>query len=1297
MKKAEDFRKAFGPATPGFESVVKKTMKELRAQEVKPAVKEWRRWRRPVFAMAMALVLFVGFVAVNGTLNPFSQTDRIRSEEENLYTAQPITTVLSMGAGQEEGNGNGAESGMSEGENAAAENDQSGTYIREYINNFFIGWAHTPGQVMCYFTTDWYTRGEEFQEILGNKKPVSYQIEKITGQEGDPVRQAVCIAEMEDGQYQQCIIDFRKNDKGVYSLDPESLKERKTVEAGLSAEKISLAEADIIKARLDKETDGLSEKLIPINLTCEKKGIHVELVSGLVTETDYYFVISFQDLEGKYADYDLGPTAECNIEVINGITYGSVYRNEAEHRSVYFMRGKRKDVALYANQNVRVGVDDFRVEDRTNIDLIPLLKQYGKTVDGVAQPELERAVSEPAVPKNLKVLDYTQPLDIPLLEDVSLSGIGWIDDQLHIQYHTGRDSIPMDNGGWYSGWSVWNYGEKKTEYSPLRWDSDGNGKADCEEYIFDIKPDQAEDLELGGEVYYVKEVLNEGWMFKVPLLDICTEGLKANLPNEQNAGNQAYPEIRDDYNRYTLWEFFCSWAEKDADNLPYDILPEQRVGGEKFQAQMRELLDSGKPLSYQINGIQEDEIGLLYDCTIQIDPGNGGEIRYERASIHMKKRDGFPLIDLDSLAAREPAEYDPAVQTISLSGEAIMNDRLDYFYSGIRGQLKPIGVSCETNGIRMELISGLVKEKEAWYVYSLEDLEGVYEDYSYSMFDMKDTLGEPDTHSSMCLYRDRTEHKAYFIWNPQYKYRIGTADRVISLKTDCITLNKNGWTDIIPLLKQYGTVTEGIRAPENTYDSDFDHSDKQWNPEEIRILDYTKPLDIPLMDNISLTGIGWVNDQLHVQICSKMSIGYGIIFNEEQNGTVYASGKMLQYSPLWWIDEIAGTEYLEYIFDYKPEDVETLKLTASMTIGQKNLKGSWKVDFPLNLVCESVGPAEELDEDFGNISLDEREGRIVFDVRAQEKVYTNNEIGYALREDGTAEAVKTSIYASYQDEIIIPEQVNGHVVTTIGTGAFMGYSMMYITLPETVQAIRSCAFEDCDKLVFCRIPEGVKLTAIEDSVFYNCISLEGIVIPDSVTVIGDQAFYSCRSLQGVIIPKGTVSIGDYAFLGCEGMPNITLPVGLENLGSYAFSRCIGLEAVDVPGSVTYIGQGAFKDCTGLQIARIREGIIYLSEDTFAGCGSLEIAMLPESMVSIGDRAFKGCGSLKKIVLPENLTYIGRAAFMDCTGLEELVIPESVTAMEENVFKGCTGLTCTVKDGSYAMQYCKENGIPYVVK
>ena len=82
--------------------------------------------------------------------------------------------------------------------------------------------------------------------------------------------------------------------------------------------------------------------------------------------------------------------------------------------------------------------------------------------------------------------------------------------------------------------------------------------------------------------------------------------------------------------------------------------------------------------------------------------------------------------------------------TVSLSKEAIINGRLDNFFGGVRERLKPIGVSCREDGIRLELISGLAdaEENEAWYVYSLEDPEGAYEGYSYRTYSMRDKRKE---------------------------------------------------------------------------------------------------------------------------------------------------------------------------------------------------------------------------------------------------------------------------------------------------------------------------------------------------------------------------------------------------------------------------------------------------------------------------------------------------------------------------------------------------------------------------
>ncbi len=85
--------------------------------------------------------------------------------------------------------------------------------------------------------------------------------------------------------------------------------------------------------------------------------------------------------------------------------------------------------------------------------------------------------------------------------------------------------------------------------------------------------------------------------------------------------------------------------------------------------------------------------------------------------------------------------------------------------------------------------------------------------------------------------------------------------------------------------------------------------------------------------------------------------------------------------------------------------------------------------------------------------------------------------------------------------------------------------------------------------------------------------------------------------------------------------------------------------------------------------------------------------VPEGVLVIGDRAFCNCYELTEIRLPETLTAIGDYAFADCLNLAELTVPASVTAIGENAFDRCESLTVIVQAGSFAEQYCRENGIP----
>ena len=50
--------------------------------------------------------------------------------------------------------------------------------------------------------------------------------------------------------------------------------------------------------------------------------------------------------------------------------------------------------------------------------------------------------------------------------------------------------------------------------------------------------------------------------------------------------------------------------------------------------------------------------------------------------------------------------------------------------------------------------------------------------------------------------------------------------------------------------------------------------------------------------------------------------------------------------------------------------------------------------------------------------------------------------------------------------------------------------------------------------------------------FFECISLKNIIIPNSTTTIQGSAFYGCSNLEKIIIPKTIKSIGDNVFKNC---------------------------------------------------------------------------------------------------------------------------------------------------------------------
>ncbi len=291
--------------------------------------------------------------------------------------------------------------------------------------------------------------------------------------------------------------------------------------------------------------------------------------------------------------------------------------------------------------------------------------------------------------------------------------------------------------------------------------------------------------------------------------------------------------------------------------------------------------------------------------------------------------------------------------------------------------------------------------------------------------------------------------------------------------------------------------------------------------------------------------------------------------------------------------------------------------------------------------------------------------------------YTPEELyNYYENDDGTITIRGISHFHGDNNNIVIPDKLDGKTVTAIADGAFENdmYIVGHITLPNTLKTIGDRAFYHCSELRGdLIIPDGV--VSIGRSAFDGCFLDGKLIIPDSVEYIGPYAFSHCDTTGNLKLPAGITQVEESAFEGCGCNGTLYIPYGIESIGLNAFKDCSNLTGdLTIPDSVKSISEGAFNGCSGfsgkLTISQCMKNI---EPDTFRMCkGFTQDLYIPGNVKSIGERAFYDCNGFRgTLTIADGVESIGEEAFSYCEGFTgDLIFPDSIKSIGSMAFQGC---------------------------
>ena len=267
---------------------------------------------------------------------------------------------------------------------------------------------------------------------------------------------------------------------------------------------------------------------------------------------------------------------------------------------------------------------------------------------------------------------------------------------------------------------------------------------------------------------------------------------------------------------------------------------------------------------------------------------------------------------------------------------------------GVAQTLKPVKLSCENQGIRMEVLSAAIYENEAVINISLQDLTDNRIDETTDLFDSY-SINRPFDSAASCTFvsfDEGTGMATFLIHISQLDNEKIEGDKITFSFTEFLS-QKNTFDGILSELD-----LSKVTAAKETQ-----------RPKSIRggggmgFVNYETDCLVPIVggilspvDGVTITNAGFIDNKLHIQIyfediLSYDNHGYIDLLDEAGNKAEY-------YSISFWDDEKVGS-YDEIVYDISPEDIESYQAYGYFVTCKNRTKGNWQVTFPLENTVSS--------------------------------------------------------------------------------------------------------------------------------------------------------------------------------------------------------------------------------------------------------------------------------------------------------------------------------------------------------